>query len=814
MIERVCYVLLAQIKNISSIPLLLEEKFCVSIVDCWGNILYVNPMFCDLSKYNEEELIGKSYDLLNPAYPFANLIKEMKQDLNKNKVVQRRMKRITKDGVLFWVHTTIVPIFDENQQIIQFISFDLDITNNVHTEEKYKETLANLHNIENALDQSTVVAITNQKGIITYVNDKFCALSKYSAEELIGKTHGIVNSAFHPKSFFKEMWRTIGSGRIWEGDIKNRAKDGSEYWVSTTIVPFLNKNNKPYQYIAIRKDITAKKEAEKSLEIALKNDFRKTVKNLQNAIFKYKDDGSDGIVFTLVEGKIAEKLNITAENVSRNQVGYPYSNTEIMQFNHYLRKGLQGEAVQFELSYFYYTFLVYLSPIFEGGKVTEVVGTAIDITERKKAEEIIERMAYYDFLTDLPNRRFFEQKVNEAIEQTNLKDDSFAVMFLDLDRFKNINDTMGHAIGDQLLVAVGERLKNVVRKGDIVGRHGGDEFVILLHSIKVAEVEKVAKRVISGLTESFLLNKSEVFVSTSIGISIYPEDGTDYNTLISHADSAMFYAKENRGNDYHFFTEDLHSELVEKTMLEIALRKAADENQFELHYQPQIDLKSGALTGVEALIRWHHPTKGMISPGHFIPIAEENGLIISIGQWVLETACLQAKKWQNNGLPPVQMSVNVSIHQFKQSFFVEQVKEVLTKTGLHPKYLNLEITESMTSDEHNCRATIRQLRQTGISVSIDDFGTGYSSLSYLSKFPITHLKIDQAFVQELSKSNRAIIKTIISLARNLDISVIAEGVETEEQADFLKELHCDEVQGYFYSKPLPRKQIERLLSDI
>lgn len=649
--------------------------------------MYVNPVFCSLSKYSEEELIGKNYEILNPDYSAAKFIAEMEQDLLKDKVLQRRMKRFTKHGVPYWVYATLVPVYGESGQIVQLISYALDITNNVLTEEKYKETLEELHNIENALDQSTVVAITNQRGIITYVNDKFCELSKYSAEELIGQTHGILNSGFHSRDFYKDMWRTIGMGQIWEGDIKNRAKDGLEYWVSTTIVPFLNEDNKPYQYIAIRKDITAQKEA----------------------------------------------------------------------------------------------------------------------------EEFYERMAYYDFLTELPNRRNFEQKVREAIEQTSTKYDSFAVMFIDLDRFKNVNDSMGHEVGDRLLVAVGERLQKLVCSGAIVGRHGGDEYVILLPSIKATEAENVAKRIIEGLSNAFYIISSEVFISPSIGISIYPEDGKDYNALIRNADLAMFLSKEKSANNYRFFTADLQREFVEKTMLETELRKAQNKNQFDLHYQPQIDLKSGELKGVEALIRWHHPTEGTISPARFIPIAEENGLIVPIGQWVLETACLQAKEWQNNGFTPVQISVNVSIHQFKQRYFVEQVKETLMKTGLEPQYLNLEITESVTSDVQNCEMVFRQLREVGINVSIDDFGTGYSSLSYLSKFPITHLKIDQAFVQDLSRSNRAIIKTIISLAKNLDISVVAEGVETKEQAIFLKELHCDEAQGYLYSKPLPKEQIEALL---
>lgn len=802
--------MLATIRNSSSIPLLLEKKFCVSIIDRHGIILYVNQLFCDLSKYSADELIGNHYHLLQPEKP-SDIISELTSALQENKIAQRRMKRVAKDGSHYWIETTIMPTFDADDHITQFILFDSDITSELLIEERYNETLKDLHNIENALNQSTVVAITDRTGVITYVNDKFCQLSKYPAEELIGQTHRVVNSKFHPKSFFKEMWQTIGKGEIWTGDIKNRAKDGSEYWVSTTIVPFLDDHGKPFQYIAIRTDITDRKEAEHSLEIALKNDFRLTVKNLQNAIFKYVDDGKEGVRFTLVEGKMAQELSVTLEDIRQNRLDHPFSKTELLTYRQLLRRGLQGEAVHFELSFFQHTFLIYLSPIFEDGRVVEVVGTAIDITERKKAERLVERMAYYDFLTSLPNRRFFEQKVNEAINQARTMDETFAIMFIDLDRFKYINDSMGHAIGDKLLIAVGNRLRGLIRKEDVVGRHGGDEFVILLPSTQAAEAEKIAQRIIDSLADPFLCQDVDLFINSSIGISIFPRDGDDSDTLMRNADSAMFQAKGKKTNTYQFFTEALHDEIIEKSNLEMELRRAQQKNQFELYYQPQIDLKSGALTGLEALIRWHHPTRGVISPARFIPIAEETGLIVSIGQWVLETACLQAKQWQHSGLPTIQMSVNVSLHQFKQLSFVDQVEATLLKTGLHPSHLNLEITESMTSDVQNCKTTLQRLRELGVNVSIDDFGTGYSSLSYLSKFPITHLKIDQAFVQELSPSNRAIVKTIISLAKNLNLNVIAEGVETEEQADFLATLHCDEVQGYFYSKPLPKGQIESLL---
>ena len=420
-------------------------------------------------------------------------------------------------------------------------------------------------------------------------------------------------------------------------------------------------------------------------------------------------------------------------------------------------------------------------------------------------------MAYYDYLTELPNRRLFQMKAIEAIELAGRKKESFALLFIDLDRFKNINDTMGHAIGDQLLKVVGQRLKNCIRKEDFVARLGGDEFVILLASTQHHEVEAIATRILEDISRSFQFGNHDVYVTPSIGISNFPEDGQDYDTLMTKADSAMYLAKENGKNTYQFFTQEMHREMIEKTTLERELRYALPSNQLTLHYQPQIEMDSGELIGLEALIRWQHPVKGLISPAHFIPIAEESGLIIPLGQWVLETACAQAKRWQSAGLPHVQIGVNVSLSQFKQATFVKMVKETLATSGLAAKYLNLEITESMTTDLQSCLSTLQQLREIGINVSIDDFGTGYSSFSYLSNLPLTHLKIDGAFIQDLNRTNRAIVKTIIALAKNLDLTVIAEGVETEEQVRLLRHLQCDEAQGYFYSKPLTQEQVENLL---
>ncbi|OKL36337.1 sensor domain-containing protein [Domibacillus mangrovi] len=669
----------------------------------------------------------------------------------------------------------------------------------------YEHMMKDLHDIQYALDQSSILVITDAAGMITYVNDRFCEISKYERHELLGQTHRLINSGFHPHSFFQHMWKTIKQGDIWKGDIKNRAKDGSEYWVNTTIVPFLDDQGHPYQFVSIRSDITDRKKAEEQLKTALKNDFRQTVKNLQNAVFKYKQTDEGEFQLTLLEGKILEPLGYTTSFVQGKKLDALFSAKVARKIKGYFAKAYKGKAVDFEVRIFKHIFLIYLSPIFEKGEIVEVVGTATDITERKKAEKAIYRVAHYDYLTGLPNRRLFQE--NMKMIDSLSPHYPFAVVYIDLDRIKNINDTMGHNIGDQVLKSVSRRIERCLRAGDTAARIGGDEFALLLPRADRKEAEERAEHLIHYIGERIAIHEIEIFVTASIGISMYPEDGQDSETLIKHADAAMYLAKENGKNNYQFFTKELDEKNAQKMKMERELHKALERGQFHLHYQPQFDLQSGHMLGVEALIRWEHPELGMVSPADFIPLAEETGLIIPIGKWVLQTACRQNKKWQEAGFPAIRVSVNVSVRQFTQPTFVNTVKEVLEQTGLSPEWLDLELTESMILEGECSHSVLQKLKDLNIHVSMDDFGTGYSSLSSLRHFSINRLKIDQTFVKTLDDTNKAIVAMIITLAKSLKMDVLAEGIETMEQAAFLKEMNCQEVQGYFFAKPMPMEKM-------
>lgn len=440
-------------------------------------------------------------------------------------------------------------------------------------------------------------------------------------------------------------------------------------------------------------------------------------------------------------------------------------------------------------------------------------GIAKDISARKKAEEMINYQAFHDLLTGLPNRVLFKDRLRLAIAQAKRNNQKFAVMFLDLDRFKVVNDTLGHVVGDELLLSVGARLRHCLREGDTLARLGGDEFTLLLPQILAAtDAAVIAKKIIEALERPFQIDGNELFATVSIGVAMYPDDGETIDSLIKNADIAMYNTKAHGRNNFQFYVPSMNVLFSEHLSLENKMRKALERNEFVILYQPQINIATNRIVGMEALLRWQHPTRGLLPPVEFIGLAEETGLIVSIGNWVLQTACAQMRSWREAGIALERIAVNLSPQQLEQSNFVDSVLAI-TSQGSFGNYLELEITESaIMKDVENAITKLKVLGSAGVKIAIDDFGTGYSSLSYLKKFPVHSVKIDQSFVHDITKEGDiSIVRAIVAMAKGLRLNVVAEGVETEHQLASLRALACDEMQGFLFSYPLTVIEATKLL---
>lgn len=461
-------------------------------------------------------------------------------------------------------------------------------------------------------------------------------------------------------------------------------------------------------------------------------------------------------------------------------------------------------------------------------KALTIVGTAQDISERKRSEREIHRLAYYDSLTGLPNRVLFKDRVTQALAHARRYQSTLAVLFLDLDRFKVINDTLGHNVGDILLKQVADRLMDSIRHSDSIGRSvekdnthalarlGGDEFTVLLTNIRdIRDAGTVARRILEALAKSFLIEGHEVSVTVSVGIAIFPTDGDSVDLLLKSSDIAMYHAKEQGRNNYQYYSATMNALAAERLDLENDLRKMLERHELVVHYQPQVDIRANRVVGAEALVRWRHPHRGMLMPTAFLPVAVETGIIRQLDEEVLVMACRQNKAWQDAGYAPIRMSVNVSNSFFHGASLTNAIMRALEETRLDPEYLELELTESITMRHVETSITmLQELRAMGVRLSIDDFGTGYSSLSHLQRFPINRLKIDQSFAQDVThnSANASITRAIVSLAHSMNLSVLAEGVETKEQLALLRQQGCDEVQGHLYGRPMPGEKFEQLLS--
>lgn len=674
----------------------------------------------------------------------------------------------------------------------------------IETREKAQRTLSKLLAFQSALSQKAIISVTDRHGNIEEVNDLFCRVSQYSRQELIGQNHRIINSGYHPPEFFPEMWRAIRGGRVWTNDVCNRAKDGTIYWVDTTVVPIFDRDGQINQYLSVRYDVTARRyeqEALRESEIYLKR---------AQAVAKV---GSWSLDLTTNQLRWSDETY----RIFGMQVGAPLSYDVFLaqvhpddrsQVDEAWRLALKGGDYNIEHRISVGGELRYVCEKADiefdsSGRALRAIGTVHDITEQKSAEARLLWQAQYDTLTELPNRRLFQDRLEHSLNSRKRDGRTGAVLMIDLDHFKNVNDSLGHKAGDDILVAAARRLKECVRAEDTVARFGGDEFLVLLDNIEAEHASLVAEKIQKALVRPFEVEQRELHLGSSIGICIFPTDGETVDEILLFADAAMYAAKHAGRKAVCFYSPSINEKLQEKVSLVEELHAALVENQLGLVFQPIVDLRSNVLGKCEALIRWHHPTKGVLNPGQFIPVAETYGLMPEIEALVIESVVRQSEQWKSEGIQ-VQISINISAEYLRSDEQVACLTDLLQKHQVNNSKFILEITEShLMRDEGAQFARVARLVEAGAEIAIDDFGTGYSSLSYLTRLPAKYLKIDRSFIVNLnSPLQQRLVRSVIGIAHDVGMQVVAEGVETKEQLDLLLEYECDYAQGYLFARPL------------
>lgn len=724
-----------------------------------------------------------------------------------------KLKEVTenKQNVLYQVQKPNGHIYDIVGAPIRLIdgrTAKLEVIRDVTEVEMAAEKLRMLsHAIEQS---SSSLIVTDADSHIEYVNQKFCQNTGYTEEEVLGQKTNLFKSGYTNPKVYDELWDTITAGNDWQGELLNKRKNGELFWERTAISPFINPKNGVTRYLAIKEDITEQKKAEEILRLSA-------------TVF---DTASEAVMITDKENRI-QMVNkafyrITGyreEEIIGKDPGLLSSGRHAPDFYETMwqilhEKGYwEGEIWNRRKNGEVFPEWLSITLVQDDNQhLSHYVSLFSDISKRKKDEERIIYQANYDALTGLPNRNLFKDRLSRAMQQSDREKQLVALLFIDLDRFKQINDSMGHVAGDKLLQSAAKRLSQSIRSTDTLARLGGDEFTVIMSGFEdVHAVEDSVNKLLSRLDIPYILNGVETFISASIGVAVYPDDGDDLDTLLINADNAMYRVKETGRNGYHFFTHEMNVEAHKRQELDTALHQALENDEFILHYQPIIDLSTDHPVSAEALVRWLIPNQGLVPPGQFIPLAEDTGLIVPIGEWVLFNACREAAAWQmDNGVSPG-VSVNLSVRQFQRNDVTSLVTQALSETGLAPQLLTLEITESLLiSDDQNVLKTLHELRDLGIELAIDDFGTGYSSLGYLKRFPITRLKIDRSFIMDVTNDpeSAGLVEAILAMAKSLGLKVIAEGVETKAQVDFLKQRQCERVQGFYYSRPQPLEKLD------
>ena len=820
---------------------LILEQSLAGYWDWWiqKNEEYLSPSFKMMFGYEDSEMPNTPDAWKKIIFPedLLNVLKTFNKHVQSRGAVPyyNEVRYRHKNGSTIWVICTGRIIeWDERGQPVRMVGCHVDITKlkaaeaevcalNENLERLVIERTSKLRESEERLrvlfDQAAVgvAEIDTATGRFIRVNRKDGEIVGYSVEEMLTLDFMTIT---HPDDLTSDLaqMEQLRRGELHEFTMEKRLfrKDGSIVWVDLTVSPLWVPGESPTRHMAIVKDITERKQTEFALRES-EAQLRGLFDNTSDLIQSITPDGR--ILF--VNRAWRETLGYSAEEVAVLNI-FDVIYTDFREhYSALLQRLMAGEGDGIMETSFrmkdggIVAVEGHVTVGFEQGQPVAIRGIFRNVTERKQAEQRIVEMATHDVLTGLPNRTLLQDRIAQALAHNRRSQEQAAVLFIDLDHFKVINDSLGHDVGDALLQEVAARLAAIVRSEDTVARQGGDEFIVLLPNLASAlVVEAVAQKILGALIQPYQIHEKELHIGGSIGIALFPSDGEDVDTLLKNSDIAMYHAKENGRNNYQFFAPEMNQRAAEKHSLGIDLRHTLERDELLLYFQPVIDMPSGNLTSMEVLLRWQHPKHGLILPSKFIPLAEEIGLIVPIGEWVLQQSCLQIVAWRELGYDVPKLAINLSARQFRHKTLVADIMRILLETGVEPRCLVLEITESMLVE--NIEETIKilhQLSALGLEISIDDFGTGYSSLSYLKRYPINTLKIDYSFVRDITTdpNDAAIIAAIIAMAHSLKMGVVAEGVETEEQLTFLTRQGCARFQGFYFSQPLPAAEVENKL---
>jgi diguanylate cyclase (GGDEF)-like protein/PAS domain S-box-containing protein len=795
--------------------ILMQSNEPVTLIDVDGCYVYANPAFCNIFGYELDELMGKSISLVMPLDEDSGSTTQQTIAIAQNQgSFQGEVKRRAKDGKIIPLLLKVSPFRNEQGEQIGYIATMTDLTEIKLIENQLRDNVTLSHTIFDSISDG--LHGLNRNGEIIFENAAATTMLGWGLDEMIGRAahktihHSRPDGSPYPQSEC-HIYATLNDGvtRNIQDEVFWR-KDGTSFPVEYISAAMRNAAGDIIGTIVSFRDITDRKQA--AIVLQQQNQFSEDIINSLPGVF-YMLDMEGG--FIRMNTQFMEVTGYSKTEFDRMNALDLFEGEDKIRISQRILEVFENGASDAEAELV--TKTKRKIPYFFTGRRTNIdeqsylVGIGMDITEEKRAQERIEKLAHFDQLTGLPNRILLNDHFKYALSLAQRNNQPLAVMFLDIDHFKNINDTLGHSIGDLVLMEAAKRIKTALREEDTLSRQGGDEFILILPGSDIDGAALIASKLINAVSQPCYVEQHELIVTPSIGIAVYPHDGTDLETLSKNADSAMYKAKREGRNDFRFYTPEMQVQSARNLKLAIALRHALARNELVLHYQPQLSMQDGHIIGAEALLRWQHPEIGMISPAEFIPIAEETGQIIQIGEWVLRAATKQLKDWMNGGLSPMVMAVNLSAVQFRQVNLPELVTRILDEVKLPHQYLELELTEAAMMDNPLAAiAVMDNLHEHGIRMSIDDFGTGYSSLSYLKKFKVYKLKIDQSFVRDISEDpeDKAIVSAIINLASSLGLQTIAEGVETASQLSFLRLQGCNEVQGYYFSKPLTVENFE------